>query len=303
MDDIFVVAPDEATCQLALADLEAYFKSIGAPLNDKRRPPRSTGIELLGLVLNTELMTIELPAGKRYNTLFLASLGFQAARAGLSLPRNFVEKLAGKLEHAAVVVRGGRLRMAALYHLLSSPGSESFVDLGAASADLDWWLGQLVSGAGSTARLLVVAPGAASGSGLTTRSDASGDIGAGLCVGNCVAMWCVWDKVTAERASIGGKEFFPYAAFEERYGWLLDGLLTHMTTDNLGNCYSMNKGSSRDRDVSPQLQRYLESSARHGHETVAGWLPREANTCCDAISKSRGLGEALRAMGRGFVAV
>ena len=303
MDDIFIFANDTATCNAALADLEAYCAEIGAPLNDKRRPPLTRGIELLGLVLDTEAMTIRLPDAKRHNTLYLTSLGLIAAAEALSMPRNFVEKLAGKLEHACCVVRGGRLHMGSLYSSLWAVGSESHIDLSACVADLEWWMGRLASEEGSTSRLLTIAPGAAAGLGLTTRSDASGTIGGGLLVGNCLGMWCRWTADTASQSTIGSKEFFPYAAFEARYGHLLCGLLTHMTSDNLGNCYSMNKGASRDRDVAPMLRSFLEVSAEHGHETVAGFLPREANTSSDAVSKSLTLAPALAAMGASFVAV
>jgi hypothetical protein len=151
---------------------------------------------------------------------------------------------------------------------------------------------------------LVTAPGARSGVGLATRSDASGDVGAGLALADGLAFWCRWSDATAgpvDGSSIGSKEFYPILAFEQRFGHLLGGLVTHFTTDNLPNVYALNKGYTDDVCLRPMLRSYLEAAERSLHFALGGWLPRELNTLCDGLSKSRHLAGALALLGPTFI--
>ena len=298
LDDIFVVGATRELCERGLADVKLYCARVGYELNDKLRDPRQVGIELLGLVLNTLTMTLALPAGKRYAMLLMVTLVLNLVGRGWRIPRNFVERLVGKLQSASYVVRGGRSRLWELYQQLAAPGASHTVDLDPAREVLGWWRDALADEARCGSRLLVTSVRPDGTEELTTGSDASGEVGGSVTLGG-VTLWYIWDEA-AKRLDIGALEHYPLYCLIERFGWLFVGLLLKIETDNQGNVFAVNKAYSGDPDLVPYLRATLDTVAREDITLVSKHLIREHNQVHDALSKAVDEAEVGRVLGEGW---
>ncbi len=305
MDDVFIVADTEKDALAAVADAKAVLAEAGAATNDKERPPAQRGIPILGIELDTLSMTISLPLEKRYNTAFIVATALAGIDAGVNLPDRFVAKLAGKLAYAELVVPGGRSRCDSIYAAkraanpaptaadgpaAGSRSSADGVDLSPARDDLQWWFDALCDPGRSCQQLNIYPTLASAHNTVPIRSDASGDVGAGLVIGNpaspSVIHWERWDAASSTALTIQAKELHPLVRALRAYGHLFSGLWIAYDTDNKPNVYALNGGTTADDSARPLLQEIVELLRKHSVTLVARWLPRELNILCDAISKS-----------------
>lgn len=292
MDDVFLFAQTLPLAEKACKDLREYMHSIGAKLNDKARPPSQTGIPILGLEIDTLAMTVSLPLAKAYSTGLMTAVAIKLLTAGIVPPQNFWEKVLGKLEHASYATLGGAGRLSRIRHAIlearENPDGHEAVPLDRSPYLLDclfWWLHALTD-APPSARLFTSCAASSPGAELRTRSDASGNIGAGMHCGDSLVMHCLWTDGIAQDPSIQLKELYPIILFLERYGNLLQGLSLPFGTDNLPNVYAVNKRSMRDPTALPWLV-YLNDLADFHHILLLPtWVPREANAEADRSSKS-----------------
>jgi hypothetical protein len=304
VDDIAVFAATEELASRAYRDVFTYLESIGARANAKAVPPTQL-LPLLGLLVDfrdPRFVTLSLPGDKAYSCAQAVAVALESARAGVALPFFFCDKLVGKLGHACEVVDGGQLRLIALRDARRADGDgHSGVDLRACVDDLEWWATQLTAPAPSRLRLSRRLASAAHV--VNIQSDASGDIGAAIVVGNSAAWWYRWDAETAAPSrSIQAKEIFPLVHVLEAHGRLLRGLTVAYATDNSANAYAINSGSIKDLEARPLLRRVLVAAATCGFRVRAAWNPRENNVLMDAVSKAASSAAALRCLPPGFAA-
>jgi hypothetical protein len=114
-------------------------------------------------------------------------------------------------------------------------------------------------------------------------SDASGDIGYGLVVNNTVYQG-LWSD-TVKPASSGYKELVPILLALSLLGPEADGRIVIVSTDNIGNVFSINKGSSLSVESHRLLTRIFDLAAERRIYLIGDWVPRDYNTFCDALSK------------------
>jgi hypothetical protein len=69
-------------------------------------------------------------------------------------------------------------------------------------------------------------------------------------------------------------------------------------TDNFGNVFSINYGRARRAPVSALIDEMYDIAEQHNFVFAAAWLPREANTGPDALSKCESAAEARAVAGR-----
>lgn len=293
MDDIFVISSTKPLCEKACADLRSYMAKIGAELNDKTRLPAQTNIPLLGVEVDTLSMTVSLPLAKAYSTAFMCGLALEMITKKVLPPDNFWAKLMGKLEHASYATSGGAGRLARIRHamLLSRASIDDddkiivpLVDSAQLRDSLRWWLHALSDGPPS-ARLFTSCVASSPESEFRFKSDAAGNIGAGLICSDLV-LHLTWTETMAKKDSIQLKELMPIVLFIERYGYLLRGLSLSFGTDNVSNVYSINKRSSRDPEALEWLVYLCDLADFHHILLLPSWSPRENNGEADLISKS-----------------
>jgi hypothetical protein len=306
MDDLFILSLTKALGDRAYEDAFAYLKEIGAEANEKAVRPAQR-LQVLGLMVdftNPRGVELSLPADKAYSCNTLVALLIEAADNSVRMPFYLIEKVIGKLGHASEVVLGGQRHLITTRDALRGvqDGEQDGVDLAGCLQDLEWWQQQLCEKASTRLRLTRTL--ASTVEMVNVKSDASGDVGAAIIVGNAVAFWYRWNQETAlPSRSIQAKEIFPLVLLLEEYGSLFRGLTVAYATDNAANAYALNSGSIRDKEARPLLFRALEAADKYGFRIRAAWNPRENNDLMDRMSKAPTRAEAFRALPLGFVNV
>lgn len=287
MDDLFIFSLSELIASLAVEDALAYLQEIGAEVNEKTRPPAQRN-PLLGLVVDTSRsdgVELSLPADKAYSCCMILAVLAHAATRGMLVPRFLMDKIVGKLGHACEVVVGGQRRLVAIRDAMQAADAAAAVDLSACRKDLEWWIKQLCSPIPTRLSLTRTLTSAAEM--VFGKSDASGNIGAAIVIGNAVVFWFRWDPSTALAShSIQAKEIFPFVVFLRRFGHMLRGLTILYATDNGANANALRTGSLRDAEARPLLFEALEAAEVHGFRIHTQWNPRENNDLCDRLSKA-----------------
>ena len=97
--------------------------------------------------------------------------------------------------------------------------------------------------------------------------------------------WKEWTK----QYSSGFKELLPILFALKRIAPRYSNRVIVFTTDNIGNVFALNKGSSRSADCFPIIFRIFEIAAQYNIYLIADWIPREWNMFSDHISKVFGI--------------
>ena len=294
IDDIFVVGGTSSSCTKALALLRDFCVEVGVKLKEEKVRPPAQDAPVLGLRIDTQRQVVYLPADKRWNMLFAIHVLLHVAAQGGGLPTAQLEKLAGKLNHFCIVWPRGVAHMAPLYQAASGAAQGMLPPsrgAGALSA-LQYFYDVLQrQHADSFCAPLPASPDAPAE--IISHGDASGDVGFSVQMGP-LQLWGRWTPVVASAKSIGNKELYPLALWEELFGDLIEGFAWSPRMDNLPNCFAILKGYTADRDLQPLLTAWL--CARGRDATRPGWEPRLYNPFQDKVSKAVSWEEVPRLM-------
>ena len=294
MDDLFICAPTQAECQHDLQQALAILQRLGWAIQyDKLEGPAQL-ITFLGVVIDTKQLRLSI-SQERMELLAMAILEVLQAHEDEALPFRTLSSLVGKLNWCAEVVIAGRPRVKRIRDCLHQ-GTWSWrsgqarryntkVALSTeALEDLQWWLSLCQSHAQSNSPAPWV-PFWSTDRLVSCRvfSDASGEGGFGLIYHDTVyhGSWSEW---TIQHSS-GFKELLPILFALDLLGPSLANHVVVFTTDNLGNAFALNKGSSRSPDSFQLIFRIFEIAAQHNIYVVADWIPREWNVFADYVTK------------------
>lgn len=298
IDDTFVWGRTEAAAVRALEIFEAYADSVGAKRKSvKTRPPAQEG-PLLGLRLDTQRMALSLPADKKWSMLFVLHAMIGLYKRGVGLCRSVLVKLAGKLAHFCTVWPEGLPHLAPIYECTSAGrgGLMALEDCKPAVSALRYFERVLSLGRSAGALCIPAPMSPAAAPWVTSSSDAAGNVGFAVCVGP-VVIWGLWqeDFAAADR-SIGAKEAYAPLMMEDAAGDLLAGFDWFPQLDNLPDCFALQKGYTKDKELRPFLAGLLCS--RRSGRTIGIWRPRFFNAYMDEASKTRVAQEVRAAMVR-----
>jgi hypothetical protein len=114
-------------------------------------------------------------------------------------------------------------------------------------------------------------------------SDASGEGGFGCIIDDVVyhGTWAPW----TQQYSSGFQELLPILFALQLVGPRWENHVVVFTTDNLGNMFALNKGSSRSQDSFQLIFRIFELAAEYNIYLVADWIPRDYNVFADYVTK------------------
>lgn len=302
VDDIFIIAPTRGACEAGVEVLKAVGERVGMLLSEaKMRAPAQRAIPVLGLELDTIDMVVSIPQAKRYRNLVLLHTALAAARRGVVFPVELLRKLAGLLTHCTSVLWDGVMWLAPLWCAAASSDAQlSLAERPLLVAALEEWATLMADS--SRARAPILASPAAQGGmpWVTSRSDASGDVGFALAVGG-IALWGTWKEAARLRpgsdGSIGQLELYPLLLLELLAGDLLDGFFYRPLLDNVSDVFCLLKGHTDDQAAQPLLTAILGLSRSPagagiggepacGHAVLPGWSPREVNQFGDDGSKA-----------------
>lgn len=294
MDDIFICAATEAECQHALRRALGILQRLGwAVQHDKLEGPAQL-ITFLGVVIDTVHRRLSI-SQERMELIALAILEVVSANDGHTLSFRTLSSLVGKLNWVAEVMLAGRPRVKRIRDCLhqgkwswSRQQSRRYnpkITLSQeAVEDLQWWL-TLCQTRAQPGRPSPWVPFWSTERMVTCRvfSDASGEGGFGVIFEDTIyhGSWAQW----TQQHSSGFKELLPILFALDCLGPRLENHVVVFTTDNLGNAFALNKGSSRSTDSFRLIFRIFEVAAQYNIYLVADWIPREWNVFADYITK------------------
>lgn len=280
LDDFFFIGPaDSAACELAYRTFLDLCHHCQIPVAPSKCSPPSTRLELLGCVIDTDAMTVSLPAAKLRALILLLS---EVRRARTVRQRRLLS-LVGKLIHAVKCIPAGRSffrRLLDTAHRVRRP--HHWVTLTPDTRrDINWWL-SLLPGWNGSAPLLH--PHWTPPTHLHLHTDAS-TVGHG---GHCGPDWFAqsWPAATLEWAtSISWLEMIPILAACLLWGPRWGGLRVSMHCDNSGVVGAWQKGWSRDRRLMSLIRQTLFVAATHSFDLQVIHVPGVENSAADALSR------------------
>jgi hypothetical protein len=288
IDDFATVGSTEAECQRNLNKAVMIFGRLGLKLNPAKIVAPSQVMEFLGVLVDAVRRVVSLVPEKM--ALYDQHVGrtLEADEQG-SLVVNALESQLGKLGWFSEVLVAGRARLSRIRACIPGGGDyrphpHKRVSLSPeARADLLWWREQLQMAAAHprfvpfwTDKPPVFC---------NIFSDAAGDVGFGLVVGDQVFQG-LWHKEALGQSSCY-KELVPILLAIEMLPPEADGHIVVINTDNLSNVYAVNKGSCKSPDLYELLFNITELAAERQLYLIANWVPREKNEFCDGISRHR----------------
>ena len=137
LDDWLILGPDKDSCKLALNELLNLLRDLGFSISYNKVFPPTTSLVCLGIFIDSMEVTISLPSEKVGE---LEALISHFANSKQSTKRQ-LQSLAGKLNWACQVVRGGRTYLRRVLDnssVLAKPQHKVILtdDL---QADIAWW--------------------------------------------------------------------------------------------------------------------------------------------------------------------
>ena len=279
LDDYLLVARTQEGCHEALQKLLGIFERLKVPVAPEKLEGPGTKLKFLGIELNTEEMSLRLPAEK------LAELRMLVASW---LGKRFctvkeLESLVGKLQHASKVIRPGRTFMRRMFELLrGARRGQRFVRLNTPiKSDLQWWHLFMAHWNG-VAMMTNLSQGA---SGPHLYSDASGTFGCGAWWGD---KWfqLPWPQENGY-SSIAQKELLPIVLACILWGAAWRGALVTAHCDNMAVVEVVNSGYSKDGALAQLLRVLFFARAQWEVEIKAVHIPGRQNVLADALSRNK----------------
>ena len=138
LDDFIILGPpDSPQCGLDLGTIIELYHHLGVPLAPEKFEGPEKKLEILGIVVDTVAMQLSLPGKK------ISDLGsiLQSWLGKKTATKRDAQSLAGKLQHAANVVRPGRCFIRHIYDLTALKGGPNqVVRLNRhVRSDIQWW--------------------------------------------------------------------------------------------------------------------------------------------------------------------
>ena len=276
LDDFYIHAPTFDECNEALHTLVELLRSLGFAINWNKLDGPATRITFLGVVIDSLSFTLELPSHKL--TEFQVLLQQFASRKRASLKQ--LQQLAGRLNWACQVVRGGRCYLRRILDLMRPlKHAHHKVQLSRAFfADIHWWI-QFMSIFNGRCLALRNAPmhdvyldASNSGAGYVFATDWG---------------YTNWSKDMPSVGSfhINDREILAAVLAAHRWAplWVNSRVLFH--TDNITARAALRKGSARSPAIMPYLRELFWLSALFNFHIDACFIPGVLNDTPDCISR------------------
>ena len=275
LDDFLIISQTAAQCQQVLVELMSLVRRLGFSINYNKVEGPSRLITFLGVEINTDVYTLGLPE-ERVNELLCEARDFVNRRGAT---KRQLQSIAGKLNWAAQVVRGGRPHMRRLLDLITPlrAANHRCRLTRAAKCDLEWWI-RFLSVFNGTTPIQDTRP-------LTPVClDACPVAGGGYFDGEWFHVrWDHWEG--ASPLHINYKEVLALEPAAWLWGskWANQRVTVH--SDNQAAVGIINRGTAKHPFIMAALRRVFWLSAFHNFHIRAVYYPGERNTLADAASR------------------
>ena len=277
-DFLFVGPPDAPDCARALEVAVPLYSKLGLPVAPAKVEGPATVLTFLGIELDSVCQELRLPQVK------LAKLrGVLKEWHGRRYPsKSQLQSLIGQLNHAAVVVKPGRIFLRHLIDTMKIPKQGHHkVRLNArCMADIMWWDTFIEKWNGisffATPRL-----------GTSVVSDASRSWGCGAFMPSTGEWFQFAWPPSWQGACITVKELFPIVVAAAIWGSRWSKASVLFICDNLAVVQALNSRLVRDSCMMHLLRCLFFFEAHFSFEHVAKHIPGKDNMAADALSRNR----------------
>lgn len=285
LDDFFIVSKTKEECRLGLNSLLILLRQLGFQISYNKVVCPSNCLTFLGIEINTSLMTIALP-DEKLNDLHVTLKKFTTRRRAT---RKQLQSLAGKLNWACQVIKGGRIFLRrildAMAHLKHATHkvllNEDF------QLDLQWWLQFLITFNG-TMPIRNEKPI------VDVEVDACNYAAGIFFRGDWQFSPFHIDYPNASSWHINYKELLSVLLAARRWGpsWANSRVVIH--TDSMVAKAILNKGTTRNKAVMQVLRDLFWLAMKFNFDLTACHVPGKLNDRADAISRLEEPGQLTR---------
>ena len=284
-DDFLIIGDTYKECLQGWVQAMNIIVQLGFEINYDKLEPPSTCITFLGIELNSKIMTLSLPSSKLDSIITELQSWTPRSRA----TKRQLQSLAGKLNYAARVVRGGRTFLRQLLNCICSlqkPYHKARIS-GAMLQDIQWWQNYMSTFNG----ISVCIP---AWDVVTIITDACGTGGGAFSRGNFLYVNWELDAPNFANLHINYKESAMAALSVLRWAPLLRNKTVYVYSDNQCAVSLINKCSSKCGELMSVLRQMFWASAIYNFHVKAKYLPGELNVIADTISRLHENGRLLQ---------
>ena len=276
-DDWLVIGDSQEECRQCVLELIWVLRRLGFHVNyNKVEGPRQL-LKFLGILFDTNAMTLSLPPDKLKE---LQSLLVRTSRAE-KLSKRDLQSLIGKLNWACQVIYGGRFflrRLIDRVSCLKRPSHRTRLTRDM-RYDLEWWI-RFLGVWNGTMQMLDNRPG------VSLSTDAC-NVAAGVYFqGSWVYSPWLWAWPAAVNdLHINYKEVMTLEPAEAAWGHLWRNRKVYVHCDNQAAVAIINNGTCRNNLVMDSLRRIYWASAIGNFRLKAIYYPGISNTIADRVSR------------------
>ncbi len=278
LDDMLVIAETADQCYEAFNALIALVQRLGFDINWEKVVLPCQNLTFLGVVINSVARTLALPEGKLQELRQLLSTWCSRKKA----TKLDLQKLLGKLNWAARVIKGGRTFVRRLIDLMCTlKCKHHHVRLNAsAREDLIWW-SQFLDTFNGTANFIADEPVPDH----IFTSDACSTGGAAFFAGDWFYSNWFKDFPQVEDMHINLKELFAVVLATRRWAHAWKDLHIVVYTDNQTTQFLLNKGTTKNDTAMTWLREMFWWSALYNFKLSARFIPGRLNVVSDTLSR------------------
>lgn len=285
LDDFFLVGSTKEQCKEALNVLLTLLRQLGFMISYPKVVCPTRELTFLGIVIDTENMTTALPSDKLQELQEMLLLFSPRRRA----TRKQLQSLAGKLNWACQVIKGGRTFLRRIIDTIAPLQAASHKVLLSSDfkLDLKWWLKFLAIFNGSMP-IRDVKPI------VDVEVDACNYASGIYFRGDWQFVPFHLDYPAASSWHINHKELISVLFAARRWGhlWANSRVLIH--TDSMVAKAILNKGTTKNKAVMQVLRELFWLAVSHNFDVTATYVPGKLNDRADAISRLHEPGQLLR---------
>ncbi len=275
-DDFLIIAKSHEDCLNAWITLITLLLRLGFEVNHQKLVAPTTSLVFLGIQLDTVRCEMSLPTEKLSNIRTALSEFSQRGR----VTKRQLQSLAGKLNFAAKVVRGGRTFMRRILNSISRlqrPHHRTRLS-NAAKQDILWWRNFMYgfNGVSTFSDDTDIA---------SIMSDACGAGGGAFCQGDFIYFNWESDLPNLSELPINYKEAAAAAIGVIKWAEAFPGYTIYVYIDNQCAVSIINKCSCRDETVMRLLRDMFWCVAKANATVKAVYMPGSNQVIADAISR------------------
>ena len=283
-DDFLLIADSHDECLTAWLVLINLLLQLGFDINYSKLEPPSTNIVFLGVELNSVYMQLSLPQEKLDSIRHILGEFRNRPRA----TKRQLQSLAGRLNFAARVVRGGRTflrRILTSYAKLRRPYHKVRLK-GAITKDIEWWHDYMRQFNG-------VATCFNAHQTVTIVTDACITGGGSFCAGDFYYVDWEVDHKEISKLPINYKETAMAAISILRWAPKLANRTVYVYSDNQCAVAIISKATCRNEKIMSLLRQLFWASASYNFVIKIVYLPGNLNIVSDTVSRLHEPGQLL----------